>query len=177
MTLKIGIVGKMCSGKSTTAQYFKELNDNFYLNSFANKVKLLAVELFGMKEKDRTLLIQIGEKMREIRDTVWIDCTINECNEHELAIIDDVRHINEHQTLKSNGWKIIKLNISHELQKKRLIKLYPDTHNVHMKHINNITETGAVNLPDDNFDLIINVDEENVHEQIKLFYDEHINNN
>ena len=110
--IKIGIVGKMCSGKTTTAQHLKSLNEQFYLNSFANKVKELAIELFGMKEKDRTLLIQIGEKMREIRDTVWIDHTIEKCNEYQFAVIDDVRHINEFETLKANGWFIIKLKIS-----------------------------------------------------------------
>lgn len=168
----IGIVGKMCSGKSTVAKYLKEeMNNEFYLTSFAKKVKELATDLFGMKEKDRTLLIQIGEKMREIKDTVWIDYAVNECaKDYYFSVIDDVRHINEFEKLKSNDWKMIKLKISDVLQKKRLMELYPNTYEVHMKYLNNVTENAAINLPDEEFDLVINVDEENVFEKVKEFY-------
>ena len=176
MPLKIGIVGKMCSGKSTTAFHLRELNSLFHINSFAKKVKELAVELFGMKEKNRTLLIQIGEGMRKINDTVWVDYTIKECNKHNFAIIDDVRHFNEYQALKVDGWKIIKLKISDELQEQRLKKNYPNDYETHMKHLNNITETGAITLDDDCFDLVIDVDKDQ-NNMCQLLYDFYITTN
>ncbi len=169
MSLKIGIVGKMGSGKTTAANYICTINNNFYKDSFANKLKEIACDLFNMKTKNRKLLIDIGSKMREIDKNVWINYTLNNCSKYEYAIIDDVRYLNEYFLLRSNNWKIIKLNISDDLQKKRLIQTYPDTYQEHLKFIKDLTEEDAVNLDDSYFDLVINVDENNVNEDILKF--------
>lgn len=66
----IGLLGKMGSGKTTLANEFIKQDNRFYKLAFADKVKELAIDLFKMKEKDRTLLQQIGQKLREIKDSV-----------------------------------------------------------------------------------------------------------
>ena len=58
--MRIAICGKMCSGKSTLAEYIKnkieeELKCNIVIDSFAKKVYDIAYELFNMKEKNRKL--------------------------------------------------------------------------------------------------------------------------
>ena len=57
--MKIAICGKMASGKTTVAQSL----DGFKVLSLAGEVKRVGRELFGMKDKDRPLLQQIGMKM------------------------------------------------------------------------------------------------------------------
>ena len=52
--VKIAIIGKMCSGKTTVANHLMKINNKFVKISFADKVKEIAKDLFGMeKKKDR----------------------------------------------------------------------------------------------------------------------------
>ena len=126
--MKIAVCGKMASGKTTLADWFVEHHD-FQKISLAAKVKSIAADLFGMVHKDRRLLQQIGMKMREIREDVWIDYLIN--HEGDNLIVDDVRFINEAEKLKAAGWTIVRINIDDELQKERLKVTYPDDWEVH----------------------------------------------
>ena len=110
------ICGKMASGKTTLADWFAE-HHGFLKISLAAKVKDVAKDLFGMTHKDRRLLQQIGMKMREIKEDVWIDYLVNlQVDEGENLIVDDVRFINEAEKLKSAGWTLIRINIDDELQ-------------------------------------------------------------
>ena len=61
------------SGKTTTANLIRQMDSRYEIFSFGKKVKDVAVDLFNMKEKDRTLLTSIGTKMREIDSEVWIN--------------------------------------------------------------------------------------------------------
>ena len=126
--MKIAVCGKMASGKTTLADWFVEHHD-FQKISLAAKVKSIAADLFGMVHKDRRLLQQIGMKMREIREDVWIDYLIN--HEGDNLIVDDVRFINEAEKLKAAGWTIVRININDQLQKERLKITYPDDWEVH----------------------------------------------
>lgn len=126
--MKIAICGKMASGKTTLADWFVE-HHGFQKISLAAKVKSIAADLFAMVGKDRRLLQQIGMKMREIREDVWIDYLIN--HEGENLIVDDVRFINEAEKLKTAGWTLIRINIDDDLQKERLQFTYPDDWEVH----------------------------------------------
>ena len=107
-----------------------------------------------MKEKDRFLLQSIGTKMREINPDVWVNSTL--CNLHENVIIDDARFTNEIQKLKHYDFILIKLDISKELQLKRLKDTYKDTWNNHnlLHESENEIELFNNNI----FDIIINVD-------------------
>ena len=64
--MKVAICGRMCSGKTTLANYIMRTFPGYQTYSFAQKVKELCVELFAMKGKDRPLLINFANKMREI---------------------------------------------------------------------------------------------------------------
>ena len=170
--MRIAICGKMCSGKSTLAEYIKnkieeELKCNIVIDSFAKKVYDIAYELFNMKEKNRKLLQSIGTKMREIDPNVWANYIENKYNSNSNVIIDDLRYENEATMLKKNGFFIIKLEISHELQHKRIKDLYKSDYNNHIKNINHQSENSIDNLDDCIFDLIINVDKDNINKIIQ----------
>ena len=153
--MKIAICGKMASGKTTVADHLSL--DGFRIVSMAGEVKRVGRELFGMKigEKNRPLLQQIGMKMREIRESVWLDCLIRESEKHEMVVCDDVRFINEAKTLKEHGWILIKLDIDDNLQKERLQNTYPDDWVVHWNNRTDASETEVDAIPLELFDLVI----------------------
>lgn len=137
--MKIAIVGKMCSGKSTVANTLKRIDSRYQIYSFGNNVKKIAIELFDMKNKDRSLLINIAKKMKSIDQDVWIKSLIKNIDS-DYCIIDDVRHQNELDYLIKNNWFIIHLNIDRHNQHLRIKKLYPDNYQDHINNKNDISE-------------------------------------
>lgn len=136
--MKVAICGKICSGKSTLTDKLMKRYPKLIKKSFAGKIKELAVELFGMKEKDRKLLQDIGTNMRLIDPDVWVNYIINGTDDN--VIIDDLRFENEARLLKQHNWIIIRLNITDELQRKRIIETYPDTYQDHLNNLNHESE-------------------------------------
>lgn len=103
----IGLGGRFCSGKSTVASELVKRNKKIHVINFADKLKEIATDLFGMTVKDRTLLQKLGVKMREIRKDVWIDYVFKECEKHKISIIADVRFPNEVSRIKAENGKTI----------------------------------------------------------------------
>ena len=156
--MKIAIIGKMCSGKTTIADRFITLNNKFHKLSFAGKVKEIANDLFNMDQKNRKLLQQIGTYMREIDPNVWANYVIKKSKEHEFVIIDDLRYKNEYDLLIKNNFKIIKLVISDKLQLIRLKNTYPSSYKNHLKNLNHESELFSDTIDDKDVDLVINID-------------------
>ena len=140
--MKIAVTGKMCSGKTTLCNYLCEIEPRFQIFSFGKKVKDVASDLFNMdpRVKDRTLLTSIGQKMREIDKDVWINYVINQCKDVEYCLVDDLRYQNEYEALVKNGFKIIQLNISDELQEYRIRNIYPNNYIDHLNNRNHPSE-------------------------------------
>ena len=136
--MKIGICGKMCSGKSTLAKKIIEYyyNDEYVKDSFAGKIYEIAHDVFNMKDKNRVLLQQIGTKMRDINKDVWINF-------------------------------IIKLNISSNVQEQRIRKLYKNTYNHHLNNRKHDSEINIDIIPDDKFNMIVQVDNKSIDDIIK----------
>ena len=83
------------------------------------------------------------------------------------VIIDDVRYQNEIKALRENGYFLIKLKISRELQISRLRDLYKDTFSQHYKNIDHVSELFIDVAPDDIFDIVVDVDSEDAFDKIK----------
>tara|TARA_B110000027_G_C16056939_1_gene272617 strand:- start:282 stop:806 length:525 start_codon:yes stop_codon:yes gene_type:complete len=132
--MRIAVTGKMCSGKTTLCNYLCSVEPRFQIFSFGKKVKEVGTDLFGMNplNKDRPLLISLGQKMREIDSEVWINYVIKQCSDIEFCLVDDLRYQNEYEALVKNGFKIIQLNISDDLQEKRIREIYPDNYKDHL---------------------------------------------
>lgn len=139
--MKVAFIGKICSGKSYISNQLADIYD-CKIFSFASKIKELATELFDMKQKDRKLLQDLGEKMKEIDYDVWVKYLTNQIINEERVIIDDLRYINEYNSLKNFGFIIIKLEISKEEQIKRIKSTYPNTYQEHISRLNHVSEIG-----------------------------------
>lgn len=106
MTL-IFLMGRQRAGKDTVADYLvKEYG--FEKLALADEVKDIAKDYFGMEEKDRGLLIQIGTKMREIDPDVWINILWRLVSlRHRFGVdrfvIPDVRFPNEYEFFQKQG--------------------------------------------------------------------------
>lgn len=128
MSIRIGISGKMCSGKSLVARYLTD-KYNFIEMSFASRLKELALELFDVKQKDergRFILQQLANHLREIDPAVWLRYLVAripiDCN----IVISDVRYPNEYQTLKSLGFSLVRMQMSRKEQERLVEENYPD---------------------------------------------------
>ena len=164
--MKIAICGKMASGKTTLANRLCN-EENYTRLSLAGMVKEVAYTLFNMKpeNKDRKLLQQIGMKMREIRPMVWIDYVIEDSKEYECVVVDDVRFINEVKQFKENGWTLVKLEITDEIQKSRLQNTYDDWES-HWNNRSDPSEAEVDKIPIEWFDLVISPNDGDVFEKI-----------
>jgi len=173
MSLKIAFIGKMCSGKSTMCRYLQSIHSEFIVLSFAAKIKEIARDLFEMKKKDRALLQQIGTKMRELDSDVFAKYLIRQSNKSNFVLVDDVRYINELNYLKKNGFILVKLVISPQFQKKRIEQLYGEHSDEHLSRLGHSSETIQEQIDDKEFDVIIDVENDNVYKilerMLKIF--------
>jgi len=161
--MKIAISGKMCSGKTTATKHLQSLDESFVTMSFADPIYELAEIYFGMdrENKDRDLLIHIGESFRAKDPDVWVRHFMNLSNiaagaGHNI-LSDDARLVNELEALKQHGWITIRLEVSRDEQLRRLKAKYPDTYADHVENLEHATET-ALDNEYDLFDVVMNAD-------------------
>ena len=145
--MKIAIYGPMCSGKSTVANIINEHDNRYKIYSFGQKIKDLAVELFDMEGKNRSLLITIADKMRDIDKDIWVKYIMKQVKDKDNCIIDDLRFQNELNYLED--WKIICLTTPDNIRIDRIKKLYPDSYEDHIKNMSHLSETDTLKLPKD----------------------------
>lgn len=115
----------------------KRHGSNIQTAAFADKLKLLSYELFGwaglqqgsyydqdetMKEKEiilpligkspRTIWIEVGNKMREIYPTIWIDSLLHspQLKGCDICLITDLRYPNEADAVHQAGGYIYKID-------------------------------------------------------------------
>lgn len=140
--MKIALIGKMCSGKSTIANYLKN-NYNYKILSFGQPVKQYATEIFGLKNKNRAIIQDFAQKVREIDDEVWIKYLIRKYREENYSniVVDDVRFPKELKALKQEGFVIIKINITKEFQIERIKNTYIENYENHIDRTNDISES------------------------------------
>ena len=154
---KIAVTGKMCSGKTTLCNYLCQIEPRFQIFSFGKKVKQVATDLFQMDPlvKDRSLLTNLATKMREIDHDVWVNYVIRQCKDVDYCLVDDLRYQNEYEALIKNGFQIIQLQVSDELQEQRIRDIYPDNYEDHLKNRNHLSERNEFQWITNGPDLVI----------------------
>lgn len=119
--IRIGLSGKMLSGKSSVAQYLINKYD-FVEYSFAKKLKQIIKERYNYNGKDRAKLQDFGEKVREFDRSFWTGYVIKEIPLDRNVVISDVRYDDEADLLKDIGFTLIRLVVNRKMQLERLKK-------------------------------------------------------
>lgn len=117
--MRMFLMGKQRSGKDTIAEYLYRY-EGFQPYALAEGVYEIARKYFGMQNKDRALLIAIGEKMREIDPLVWVKYTLSKIDPAlDRVVITDVRMKHEYEYLVSHGWHPIGVEATKETRMRR----------------------------------------------------------
>jgi len=124
--MRIALSGKMLSGKSSVATYLVK-HYGFVELSFASKMKEVAAELFprAKYEKDRLLLIQVGERMRELDSQVWIRHVLPGILPGEDIVISDVRFPSEYDALRRLDFTLVRMYMGRPYQVGLAKRVYP----------------------------------------------------
>ena len=126
--IRIGISGKMMSGKSIVADYLVR-EYGFVELRFASVIYMLARSLFGMRAeepKNRALLQAIGMKFREIDPDVWVNDVLCRMPKERDGVVSDVRIPNEYDALRAQGFQMVRIYVSQEVQEQRIQAEIPD---------------------------------------------------
>lgn len=125
----VGLLGKAGSGKSTVAKYLVA-NHGAKVYSFATPLKLMVQEIFALTDEQiygtqeqkesvdprydlspRGLLTCTGTAARKyLGESVWLEACLHKikADNPKLAVIDDVRYVNEATYLSKIG-RVVKL--------------------------------------------------------------------
>lgn len=173
--VKIAFAGPMASGKTTLANLLCERHPGlcFQRTSFAERLKELARELFGMQSKDRELLIHLGRNLRDIDADVFVNsviCRVHSARRNDARarnwILDDLRFRNEYDALRRDGWHIIRLRASEDVRVERLQLLYsPEEAEIHARNLRDASETNLGALSDSMFDCVLYTDDDSGQEE------------
>ncbi len=131
-TYRIAFYGPMCSGKTFAANYLVD-HHGYQRVNFAGKLKELAANIFdvhGKDGEDRTVLQQLGQKMREIDTDIWVKLALEKIRYNypdSRIVIDDLRYVNEAKALRANGFTIVRVHTDEDIRLNRIKKLYPNT--------------------------------------------------
>lgn len=166
--IKIALIGKICSGKTTIINKLLELEEyKFKVYNFGDYVKKYLYEIFDINiientiNKPRKLIQDFAENMKNYDNNVWIKLLKKDINKHifnsnDIIIVGDVRFNNEYQMLKDLGFIFIKLDINKDLQIERIKNTYPNNYQEHLERLEHISE---INI--DNFKYDYNIDVNN----------------
>lgn len=120
----IMIMGNIAgAGKSTVAAYLTK-KYGYYEITFASPIYEIAIDFFGMQKKDRKLLQDIGQKMREIEPLVWVNYAFNEAQLYQdyPIVISDVRQENEFNKGIEEGYLPLRICCGRDIAIQRIIK-------------------------------------------------------
>lgn len=116
--MRVMIFGKQRAGKDTAADYLCE-QYGFTKIRLADPVYDIAKKYFGMRKKDRGLLIAISEHLKQIDPDVWVKYALKRARRYDRVVISDVRFPNEYALLRQEGFKAIYIVASQEARSKR----------------------------------------------------------
>jgi dephospho-CoA kinase len=126
--LRFILIGRAGSGKDTVADYLIE-KYGFKRYSFAAKIKEIAQKMFPdlWKTDKRNMLQQLGAKMREIEEDVWVNYLLSVMpgpnDSSTKIVITDCRYQNEYDILTSeHNFIPVKVNCDDQVRIERLFQ-------------------------------------------------------
>ena len=172
--VKLAIIGKMGSGKTTLVKHLVS-EYNFIEFNFGDPVKKYANEIFGietLKEKPRKFIQDFAETLKTLDQNVWVNNIKRQINELEREksvniVVGDVRFMNEYQMLREQGFKFILLDISEEYQVERLKKTYPNNYLEHLERRGHISEQNVYKFPAEYYYHINEITEKSLNDYVR----------
>ena len=137
---RIAFAGPMCVGKTYLA---KGLEIQGYTRiSFANLLKSLAYNLYGLQSKDNTtrkLLQELSDDLKKWDNNLFITYLLMQAkkeidNGYTKLVVDDLRFKAEEEALRKNGFVIVNVTCEEEVRLNRVFRLYPDTDQSRLLH-------------------------------------------
>jgi len=122
-------MGAMCSGKTYCANHL--VNEfGFVKVGFADKLKALAYDLYGVQGKDgeaRQLLQTLADDLKQYDPDLFVKHLLYRAKKYEnqSIVVDDLRFKVEADALRKNGFTIIKVICRDEVRQDRIARLYP----------------------------------------------------
>jgi len=122
---KIALIGKAGSGKDYVAEYLF-LHCGFQRFAFADELKKVAFQLFpeafNNGQKPRKLLQELGQKMRELDEEVWVRALMRQLDykKPKRVVVTDVRQENEYSALAKAGFVMVKIVARDEVRLERM---------------------------------------------------------
>lgn len=124
--IKIGLTGKMRSGKDTLADYLVE-NYGFTKFAFGDALKRYVHEIFDVNpnEKPRDIYQRFGQYCRAIDGDVWVRKCFQSIAESDRGnrmfrpIITDIRQHNEYDRCRAEGFVIIRVKADDSVRLER----------------------------------------------------------
>jgi len=165
--IKIGISGKMRSGKGTAAAAVKaRLEEYGYrprILSLATPLKDLVRHGLGREDREAlqtfgTDIVRKGCQQYFGTEKIWVNYLISmskfftEAAAADTFICDDVRFVDEAETLKQDGWVLIRIVVPEEIQLTR--PQDPAKGDIKTPALSHESET-ALDGKDDIFDIIV----------------------
>ena len=166
---RYAFLGPMASGKSWTAAKMMESLECEKL-SFADPVKAIAREHFGMTTKDRKLLQTIGLTGRVLDPDVWVNKLLSQVKEGGSYVVDDVRYPNELLALKNLGFITVWLETSKEERIRRLKSTYGVKDSV--QHIQNMSDESEHSVHSSMADIVWTNPDARVSELVEFYSNE-----
>ena len=127
--MKIGLIGKQGSGKTTIAENLETLG--YTKLSLADPLRDIVYDLLGVSKghiEYRTVMQVVGtDCFRRLDPDVWIRHLLKRVYEQQLAdvVVDDVRFVNEAESLYEEGWQLIFLDCDIETRRQRRTIINP----------------------------------------------------
>lgn len=118
----LAVLGRSGAGKDTFADYLVE-ERGFTKMAFTEPLYEMARTYFGMQEKNRFLLQDLGNAMRGINPRVFVDLLKKRVESTQgNIIVTDVRQKHEFDMLKELGFTFVHINTSIENRAERISK-------------------------------------------------------
>lgn len=125
--MKIGIYGKMRSGKTEVCNLYNGMLDDSVVLDFGDSLKecvRVAYPFLDYKTKNRELLINFGQTLRKMDKNIWVNALkykILNTNKKNI-IVTGIRQQNEFDMLKDLGFTFIKIESDDNIRIERCKK-------------------------------------------------------
>jgi hypothetical protein len=110
--VRVAMSGKMRSGKDSFSDRLVS-KYGFRKYAFADRLKEVAREMYGMPPgiKDRHLLVELGRKMCEVDQLVWVNYVLGKMPLRQDVVVSDMRFQYEYHALKAFGFVMVRVNV------------------------------------------------------------------